>query len=75
MLRRIGYDSAKTNYLSEGFRDGFSIGVTEPLPLGHPRNHSVVSKFPYIVARKLNKELIAGRYAGPFTQLPLPGFI
>ncbi len=75
LLRGINYDMDKTEFLVEGFREGFKIGHKGSTPPGYPRNHKVVSKKPWVVAYKLNKDLVKCRIAGPFETPPLGDFV
>lgn len=70
LLHEIHYESEKINFLVEGFSDGFRIGHQGERPPGYPQNHAKAEARPHVVYAKLNKELAAGRYAGPFTQPP-----
>ena len=57
------------------FTKGCSIkaSVSSPPPL--PRNHKSALRNPGLVSEKIQKELAAGRLAGPFLVPPFPKFI
>ena len=65
-----GYNTAKTKYLVDGFRNGFDVGHTGLLSHLHVKNlQSAISK-PEIVSQKIFKEIKAGRFLGPFAEPP-----
>ncbi len=78
LLKAEGYDVQKTNYLVNGFRDGFRLRLDrttkelaqQQLARGQQpvQNHKSASRRPVEVELKLKKELVAGRILGPFPQ-------
>lgn len=69
-----GYDHQIKQYLLDGFTAGFKVGFHGPLPPPCGRNLISAQQLPDVVSAKLNKELEAGRLAGPFPTPPLPQF-
>ncbi|XP_033730175.1 uncharacterized protein LOC117319492 [Pecten maximus] len=65
-----GYDYEKKQYLVQGFKEGFRIhydgGEFKPTC----QNLKSAKEFPHIIKDKLQKELKAGRIAGPFITPP-----
>jgi hypothetical protein len=75
LLHRFGYPSHLVHYLHFGFTRGFSLNSTSPVtPFQSTNSHSATSN-PSIVYQKIQKEISAGRVAGPFPYVPLQGFI
>ena len=75
-LRETRYDAAESQFLLNGFRDGFDIGYRGPT---NRRDRS--QNIPIKVGSKLEiwekimKEVKLKRYAGPFTEPPFKNFI
>ena len=76
LLIQSNYDSKKRNFVVEGFRTGFS--------LNYQGNANVKKTAPNLKLRvgpkqeiwsKIMKEVKAGRYAGPFEQIPFENYI
>ena len=76
LLLDSGFDRSRTQFLYEGFRDGFALGyegdtdvqMTSPnlkLNIGTPTD----------LWNKVMKEVSLGRYAGPFEDPPFKHFI
>ena len=77
LLEETNYDSDKTKFLIEGFKEGFSIGyegdvkvkLTAPnLPLKNEGDN-------IIIWNRIMKEVRASRFAGPFTEIPFEFYI
>lgn len=58
--------------LSEGFQKGFPLNYQGPRLPTDAKNLPSVRKAPNILQTKIDKELEAGRIAGPFSSPPLP---
>ena len=61
-----GYDSDKTEYLVNGFRNGFQLHYEGERDFQESPNLKSAVDNPEIVGHKLQKELALGRIAGPF---------
>nr|XP_034994623.1 uncharacterized protein LOC118096659 [Zootoca vivipara] len=61
-----------SSFIWDGFSQGFRIPVNTPPLTGDPPNQKSVRDRPDIAIRKINKEIAAGRVAGPFTTPPIP---
>ena len=77
LLKESGYDTAKTEYLVSGFREGFSLCYQGPLV-------EVQREAPNLTLRvrtklelwnKVMGEVKAGRYAGPFKRPPFKYYV
>ena len=64
-----------TNYLTSGFKNGFTISNTKFTPTQPPRNLKSSYEHPDIVTNKLKKERDLGRISGPFTSPPLDDMV
>lgn len=73
LLRSVHYDSKEIAFLSEGFKQGFSLGVEGELEESLPNNLASTLDHPEVVAQKIAKELSLGRIAGPFDSSPFRG--
>ena len=71
-----GYNRALIDKLYNGFTHGFLIpsSYANSTPSSYTNHTSALIHAPAVVA-KINKELLLGRIAGPFTSPPLPGLI
>ena len=76
LLQRYGYNKAKSDFLIDGFKNGFSIGFSG--------NMKVKKTAPNLVLHvgnetelwnKVMKEVKEARYAGPFEKPPFEYFI
>ena len=70
------YEPTKAQFLFDGFTFGFHVHsnlVVEDTLCG-PHNLLSAQLNPAVVEEKLNKELSAGRIAGPFASPPFPSF-
>ena len=70
----IGYDQAESNFLADGFINGFKIHYFGTPSLYFANNHSSVLQHKKVVQRKLSKELSLGRIAGPFLSPPFDSY-
>ena len=77
LLKEGGYDSVKTKFLVEGFKNGFSLEFKG-------KRHDIQREAPNIKIRigskkemwnKIMKEVKLGRYAGPFLEPPFKDYI
>ena len=71
-LEKIGYDSNKTKYLVDGFREGFRLEHVGEVSSVEPVNDPSVLTYQDQVQLKIDKELQAGRMLGPFDHPPFP---
>lgn len=58
--------------LHEGFAEGFRIPCSLTAPGGFVNNLVSARSRPEVVFEKLSKEVVLGRMAGPFVELPIP---
>jgi hypothetical protein len=65
-----GYPQELTDYLIDGFTNGFDIGFEGHNLSSKPYNLKSAMEHPTIVDTKLNEELELGRVAGPFDTPP-----
>ncbi len=66
-----GYDPDKTDYLVNGFMRGFSICSKNDFACQANRNSRFVEDHADILAPFVQAEVDAGRYVGPFDEIPL----
>ena len=70
LLRESDYDQGKTDFLIDGFTNGFDIGYH-----GLVRRRNLSENIPLRIGTKVNlwnkvmKEVRLGRYAGPFEEI------
>lgn len=67
---------AKSDYLVDGFRNGFALGVAEDMvapPV--PMNLRSAVEQPEVLESKLTEELRRGRVAGPFPSKPFANMV
>ena len=77
-LKTSQYDATETNFLVDGFRNGFDIGYQGPVS-----RQSQAENIPFTPGvgnkmemwNKILKEVRAGRVAGPFEQIPFHNYI
>lgn len=69
------YDKDESAFLLDGFKTGFPIQYTGPREPRDAKNLKSASLCPDLIKSKINKELEAGRVAGPFQSRPLPNLI
>ena len=77
LLHQSGYDKRKSDYLINGFENGFSIGYDRPQDVQH---RSPNLKFrgvgnKTILWNKVMKEVKLGCFPGPFKEIPFKNFI
>ena len=77
LLEESCYDKTETQFLVDGFKNGFSLGYNGP---ENVRINSPNLKFrevgdPVTLWNKVMKEVKEARYAGPFQQIPFEHFI
>ena len=65
-----GYHHADRDILLDGFKNGFSLNYTGPRQERNSKNLKSVAQNSEIVLNKINKEVVAGRVAGPFLVKP-----
>ncbi|MCU7858829.1 MAG: hypothetical protein KZQ86_03130 [Candidatus Thiodiazotropha sp. (ex Lucinoma kastoroae)] len=65
------YDSSDSNYILDGFRSGFSLHYSGTHVAVESKNLKSAMESPAIVQDKIDKEILAGRVAGPFTERPM----
>ena len=76
LLRMSGYDRNETDFLVDGFRNGFDIGYQGP-----ELRQSTSSNIPLTIGLhqdlwdKIMTEVDAGRIAGPFADVPFKNYI
>ena len=76
VLKEVGYDKNKTEYVVKGFKTGFNLkykGYANVRMMAPNLKLRVGSKFD--VWSKIMKEVKAGRYAGPYLKIPFDNFI
>ncbi|XP_069142117.1 uncharacterized protein [Argopecten irradians] len=70
----VGYDIEKTQYLVQGFREGFRIHFEGDTLQTECPNLVSASEFPEVIQAKIDKELLAKRVSGPFSSSPYPTY-
>ena len=65
-LQSISYPQDKINYLVNGFKWGFALGVPLQLTFNTCRNHPTATKNITVLVQKINKELKGGCWVGPY---------
>lgn len=70
------YDPDLRNVLLSGFSEGFKLGTNcnKSANLAVKNHKSALDK-PGIIREKIQKEIVKGRYKGPFESPPFPNFI
>ena len=63
-----------SQFLLDGFKYGFSLCYTGPRSTQTCKNLKSAYQNPSIVWEKINKEIAAGRLAGPFSSIPFQNF-
>ena len=69
-----GYDGSKKKFLLDGFSEGFHVGFDGKTNNSIPENLSSAKDRPEFVSQHIQKELEAGRLAGPFKSPPFEEF-
>ena len=77
LLEQSEYDRGETEFLLEGFSNGFSIGYCgkEDVKITSPNLKFREVGSPTILWNKVMKEVRESRYAGPFEQIPFKNYI
>jgi hypothetical protein len=73
-LNRIGYDKAKTQYLVDGFKNGFRLNQAGDLGNAEPEVDQSIKDNMQAARQKIDKEVETGRMMGPFDQPPFENF-
>ena len=76
LLVESNYDKQKTSYLVKGFKHGFSLGYkgSNEVKLRSPNLKLTVGSTTKLW-NKVMKEVLAGRYAGPYSEIPFETYI
>lgn len=69
------YESPDATILLDGFQNGFRLHYTGPRHPRESKNLKSARELPDIITDKIQKEVTAGRMAGPFISPPLPNLI
>ena len=75
MLNEAGYDFVKTQFLVDGFSQGFRLNCSCSPSTMLSHNLQSAQQHPEVVTQKLMKELDAERIAGPFEAPPFNNFV
>ena len=76
LLQQSQYPAAKAKFLIDGFRDGFDICYRgDQFAKRTAPNLKITVGSELILWNKVMKEVKAGRYAGPFTDIPFEYYI
>ena len=78
LLQTSGYDSREAQYLIEGFTTGFDLEYQGPW-----NRQDTVHNLPFRdgvgndrgVWQKMRREVEAGRFAGPYSQIPFKNYV
>ncbi len=73
-LTKSGYPPDDITYLVSGFKNGFMLGHEGRVTPVPPKNSQRAETHPLVVTQKIEKELAAGRLAGPFQTPPFDNF-
>lgn len=69
------YNEAEAGFLLDGFSNGFSMQYQGPRTSRFAKNLKSVREHPDIAEKKIVKEILEGRVAGPFLRPPFKDFI
>lgn len=69
-----GYNEEKTEFLVQGFSEGFKVGFSGEVNSQVPKNLKSAYDMPEVINKKIEKEILAGRIAGPFKKPPFKEF-
>ena len=69
-----GYNEKDKEILVRGFVGGFDVGYVGGISARDCKNLVSAFDLPHIVDKKIRKEVLKGRIAGPFQQPPFPDF-
>ena len=77
LLKRSSYDKKETEFLIDGFKNGFSIGYAGPekVKIRSPNLKFRLVGDPTTLWNKVIKEVKEKRYAGPFKDIPFEYYI
>ena len=76
LLKQTDYDSKKSQYLIQGFRQGFDLGYQGPEKCkDEAENIPLHIGTPTEMWNEIMKEVKEKRYAGPFKKLPFKHYI
>ena len=76
LLKQSGYDNLKTEYLVQGFRNGFNLCYKGPRRIKKTsHNLKLTVGSPTELWNKIMTEVKAKRYAGPFKKIPYKYYI
>ena len=76
LLLETGYDSTKTQFLIDGFSNGFDLGYRGPENVKQTSNNLKFTIGDKIeLWNKVMKEVQLKRYAGPFEKIPFENYI
>ena len=76
LLKNSNYDRAESVFLIDGFTNGFDIGYKGPkIRQSRAKNIPFTVGDKFDLWRKIMKEVKAGRYAGPFNDIPFENYI
>ena len=77
LLEESEYDKNETEFLINGFRNGFSIGYMGPTDVKITSSNLKFREVgdPIMLWNKVMKEVKEGRYAGPFENIPFKNYI
>ena len=70
-----GYNKNKTEFLFNGFHQGFRLNCASPPSSFTSTNLKSALQLPDIISEKIQKELAASRIAGPFVDPPFENFV
>ena len=76
LLKQTNYDPTKTQFLIDGFTNGFDLGYRGPENIQQTSNNLKFSVGNEVeLWNKVMKEVKEKRYAGPFKEIPFDNFI
>ena len=76
LLRQSKYDEQESVFLIDGFTNSFDIGYRGPeIRQSSAKNIPFTVGDKYDMWEKIMKEVDAGRYAGPFEEIPFENYI
>ena len=77
LLEQLNYDADETQFLVDGFKNGFSIGYEGPqdVKITSPNLKFREVGSPTELWNKVMKEVKEKRYSGPFENIPFQNYI
>ena len=77
LLKQTNYCPVKTEFIIQGFKDGFDIGYRGPIEgiKRYSPNLKLNVGSPVVLWNKIMKEVRLKRFAGPFDKVPFDSFI